>query len=62
MKEKGWAITFGTQENCTFKGIHIGWYLTRKAAQDDFVRICGKDWKYWYKQGKRAVKIEITTL
>lgn len=62
MKEKGWSITYGAKGRYNFKGIHTGWYLRRKDAIDDFVHWMGKNWKYWYKKGRRAEKIEIKTI
>ena len=62
MKQKGWAITFGTIGDFKFKGIYIGWFLTRKEAQDDHVESMGMSWIHCYQLGHRAVKIEIKTI
>lgn len=62
MKEKGWAITYGTTGDFVFKGIYIGWHLTRREVISDHVKSMGKNWKYWYRIGHRAVKIEIKTV
>jgi len=62
MKEKGWAITYGTVNDFKFKGIYTGWYMTRKEAIADHVKRAGMSWKYCYKLGHRAVKIEIKTV
>ena len=62
MKEKGWSITYGTVGDFKFKGIHTGWHMTRKEAIADHIKSMGMSWKYCYKSGSRAVKIEIKTV